>query len=212
MKNFFSILFLCCLFVVTGSLSAQNFSPTFGIKAGVNYSTLAVDEDEIDDATYKTGFTAGFYKITPISDNLSFQSELLYTAKGAEYEVTGRNVEANLGYLEVPLSLQLHLGKLPVYVFGGAHASYLLNAKYEYASGFFEDGQDIVEFDDLDGFKRFEFGVQGGVGVQIGKLSVEARLTRGLSNMESDRTINALPLEANNTKNFGAQLTVGIGF
>jgi len=212
MKLLLSTLAICCLFFASSSLRAQSFTPGFGVKGGINLSTLAVDKDEIEDANYKTGFTVGLFKNMSLTDNLRLQQELLYTLKGAEYQIMGRDVDASLGYLEAPLNLQLHLGNLPVYIFGGTHVSYLLNAKYEYSSDFFENGDDIVEFDDLDSFKRLEFGVQGGAGVNIGKLWIEARLTRGLSNVEDDRTVGVLPLEGNNTKNFGGQLTIGIGF
>lgn len=212
MKYYFFTLTICCLLFSGNTLSAQNGSTGFGIKGGVNFATLAVDEDEIDDAEYKTGYTIGLFNNVPLTRNLSLQNELLYTSKGAEYQITGRDVDASLGYLEAPLSLQLHLGDLPVYVFGGVHVSYLLNAKYEYSSEFFDSSEEIFEFDDMDGFKRFEFGVQGGAGVQINRLFIEARLTRGLSNVEDDRTVGVLPLEGNSTKNFGVQLTVGFGF
>ena len=183
-----------------------------GVKTGVNFATLAVDADEIDDASFRTGFTAGVYKQFDFTDQFTFQSELLYTQKGATYECVGRDVEAKLSYIDLPLSLQVQIPSTPLKLYVGAQASYLLSAKYEYESGFFENGTDAFEYDDLDGFKRVEFSGLAGVGLQIKGIYLDARLTRGFTNVEDDRTVLNLPLEANDTKNFGVAVTAGIAF
>ena len=123
---------------------AQNH---FGIKGGVNFANLAVDRDQVDENSTKTGFSVGVVNRSTIDNAFFLQSEILYTRKGAKYEVAGTSIDANLDYLELPITFHLQILGSPLNVYAGGYASYLLNAKYEY-----ELGDNLVEYDDRPGF------------------------------------------------------------
>lgn len=206
MKNL--MLALALFLTIAGTSYAQS---TFGIKGGVNFSGLAIDEEQIDDASTKAGFTFGIVNRNNF-DGIGFQTELLYTRKGSEYELGNTIVDANLDYLELPITLQVRLFDTPLSIYAGGYASYLMNVNYEYKINGEDDG-DIVEYDEKDNFNRFDFGLLGGLSFDIGRLTIDGRFTRGLINVEDeDKVINNIPFIANDTKNFGFQLTAGLNF
>lgn len=195
------------VFIMTGAAYSQN---QFSIKGGVNFANLAVDEDEIDENNTKAGFTFGIVNRTNFEGALGFQAELLYTQKGAKYQIAGTNVDANLDYLELPLSLQLRLLGSPLSVYAGGYAAYLLNAKYKYESNLFSG---VIEYDDRDGFNDFDYGIMAGLNLDLGAVIVDGRFARGGQDVEAnDKLIDTQPFTANKTKNFGFVLTVGILF
>lgn len=65
-----SVLALTTMFV--------NAQVTFGVKGGVNFSTLGGDDaDELDGKKSNTGFYLGGTVNVPISSNFAFQPELI---------------------------------------------------------------------------------------------------------------------------------------
>jgi len=205
-KNFVILLTLLCFTTLT-------FGQTnFGVKGGLNFANLAVDEDQIDDNSTKVGFTAGLFVQTALLgiDWLMIQPEALYTIKGAKYEAGTTTVKANLHYLDIPVSGVVRILNSPLTIHAGFQYSWLARAKYEYESQLFTNGS-VVD-DNRDNYQQWDFGVVGGLGLSFENLLIEVRATRGLRNVEKDRTIFNTAFTANDTKNFGFQLTAGISF
>lgn len=201
------ILITCLVLMVAGT--ALNAQSKIGLKGGVNFSNLAVDEDQIDENHTKVGWTAGIFTRTNF-DGVGLQAELLYTRKGAKYDILATTVDANLDYLELPITLQLRLFGSPLTVYAGGYAAYLLNARYEYESNLFNG---TIVYDDPDGFNEVDYGLLGGLNLTLGQLVIDARLMRGLQDVEAqDHLIDTQPFTANETKNFGLLLSAGIVF
>ncbi len=70
----------------------------FGIKAGVNFSTLT-DAAGLDN---RTGFVGGVFIGGKLGDKLGIQADLLYSQQGAEFNVG----DFDLNYINVPIVLK----------------------------------------------------------------------------------------------------------
>lgn len=197
---------LFALFLISyASTTAQS---RLGIKGGVNFSNLAVDKDQIDEANTKPGFTLGLINTNQMG-LLFVQSELLYNRKGAEYKLGDIGVDADLNYLQVPLSVGGSLFGLPLNIYGGGYAAFLLSANYDFKNG----DEVIATYDNKDAFNKWDLGVHAGLNLQLDKVIFDFRLSRGLSNVENEDIItNIQTFTKNDTKNFNAELTLAYQF
>ncbi|MEZ4806871.1 MAG: porin family protein [Flavobacteriales bacterium] len=182
--------------------------PTVGLKAGLNYSTLAVNE--ADDEKARIGFNGGVFARTSPEDPLGLQVELLYSTKGthtsydAFFGLVDQEVDFNLNYLEVPVLLSFRLAEVIDLQVGG-YAGYLLNAKVS-TSGDLGSGEEEL---DKDNFTSLDYGVAGGVGLNIGpNAQVGLRYTHGLANVADS---DGADLILGDAKNRCAQLYIALG-
>lgn len=141
-----------CLFAAIAlfsviSVQAQN--PTdliqFGVKAGVNFATIAGDDFESPDS--RTGFHAGVLAELPFSERFSIQPEILYSAQGfsAEGTILGSSYEADykMDYIQVPILAKVYLmNGLNVQV--GPQIGFRINEKIEASDG------SSIDFDSED--------------------------------------------------------------
>jgi len=205
MKYIITLTFTFVLMIT--SLSAQQ---QIGIKGAYQLSNMAVDKDQIQEVNNKSGYHIGLINRTQ-KGAVIYQTELLWSHKGASYSLSDNTgVNANLSYIELPLSIGINLFNTPLSVYGGGYAAYLLSADYKYI-----DNSDIefAAFDNKDAFSTFDFGMQLGAQFKVGDLLFDARYSRGLKNVEKDDIqVNTETFIANDTKNFNFQLGVAILF
>ena len=182
-------------------------NPVSVFKAGVNISNLAVDEDEIDDSQNKTGFTAGLVlRMNLLDEWLYLQREALYTVKGATYEAGSTEVDASLHYVDIPVVAGLKILNGPLSVHLGPQFSLITKAKYEYDDdSLFSEGTVVDE--DRDNFEKWDFGFVAGLGLQLNKVQIDARYSRGLRSIEADRTVLGNTFAARDVQNYGFQVT-----
>ena len=102
---------------VSITVMAQNQKVKIGVKAGLNISSLAFDENEMNSSS-RTGFTAGVMVEIPLAKNFSLQPELLYSQQGGktsffDSEVTNSNYKGTLelNYLNIPVEAKSFLPK-----------------------------------------------------------------------------------------------------
>ncbi|MBS1564867.1 MAG: PorT family protein [Bacteroidetes bacterium] len=181
----------------------------FGIKGGVNLTNLYVDN--VKDENMKVGFNAGLYAKVPLSRVVSIQPELLYSQKGAK--LTYDNVfgsgeyRFNLNYVEVPVSAVFNVAKnLNLHV--GGYASYLANANVKRMN----DNGEASTIADLneDNFHRFDYGLLGGVGVDVQNFTIGARYNYGLHEIGKSGSLSGNV--TSNSKNSAINLFIGFGF
>ncbi len=93
------------LIVFTILLTTTSFSQgiDFGIKAGVNFSTLT----DASNLSNKTGFVGGIFAGIKFSDKVAIQGDLLYSQQGAEFDIG----EVDLTYVNIPIVLKYFLIK-----------------------------------------------------------------------------------------------------
>ena len=157
-----------------GSAKAQSSSPDleFGIKAGVNFSTLKTGLSAINDKSGKIGFNAGIF--ARAGQTLYFQPELNYVTFSDKYRFNSNQYEAKFRQLNVPLMVGYKLvntADLNFRVSAGPDLYY--NLKTPIAPEGFK-------------YKKFSAGGVVDAGVDIGSLTFDARYSLGLSKVNKE--------------------------
>jgi hypothetical protein len=170
-------------FVLTFGISQfTNAQVDFGIKGGINYNNNGKESfkdatnDIADGASAKTGFHAGlwFRGNVPIL-GLYVRPEIVYTQVKTEFEQQSGSEDYSFKKIDVPVLIgKKFLGFANAFV--GPSFQYILD--------------DNISFGDLssDEFDKFSVGVQFGAGVEFGKLGLDVRWERGLSENEAKFT------------------------
>lgn len=185
-------------------------TPKFGIKGGLNLTNMFVDE--VSDENMKVGFNAGFFAKLPVTRGFSIQPELLYTSKGAKQEynniIEGEGeYRFNLNYVELPVLAVINVAKnFNLHV--GPYVSYLAAANIK---NLHEDGdQDEIAELDADNFNRFDYGLVGGLGVDISNFTIGARYSYGLREIGKSGSLSGQVTK--DSRNSAVSLYVGVGF
>ncbi|MFC4162415.1 porin family protein [Epilithonimonas zeae] len=124
--------------LVAGTFAFAQTSPSFGLKAGLNISSIS--DDGYEDSKSKAGFYGGVFMNAPLSEQFSIQPEVLYSQMGAK--VTGTNsytiggvtttdknsASLNLDYVTVPVMFQFHATP-NFYLEAGPEFGFLVGAK-----------------------------------------------------------------------------------
>jgi hypothetical protein len=84
----------------TSSKTAASSPVRFGLKAGLNISSLSDS-----DSKSKAGFYGGVFANIPVAQDFSVQPEVLYSGMGAKYK-GNTDLKANLDYIAVPVMFQ----------------------------------------------------------------------------------------------------------
>lgn len=201
----FLIVAFCCLSVVA-------FSQKAGVKGGVNFTNLYVDD--VDDENMKIGFNAGAYYRAQLADGFGIQPELLFSQKGTEVEYTNTKqiisgtgkYRFNLNYLEVPVLLVGSFGSFNIHA--GPYIGFLLGVKIKDVD---DDGDvSAVEELDRDDFNTVDAGLAGGIGFDFSGGMIGARYNYGLNEIAKSGSVAGNPLR--NSKNSALQLYVGFDF
>ncbi|WP_332019430.1 porin family protein [Kaistella sp.] len=178
------------------AMSSLTFAQQFGIKAGMNVSSLSTDS-ELSDQASKIGFNAGVFMNAPIAENFSIQPELLYNNLGSkvtltETEIGGttyRNEYArHLDYITVPVMFQYNATP-SFYLEAGPEFGFMVSARDKYKSTENGTPQNVFESDlDTDDFNKFNFGVGLGAGYYFTpNVGLTARYVAGFTDIAKDR-------------------------
>ncbi len=180
--------------VVALSASAQNIQ--FGVKGGLNASSLS----NIEDAVGKLGFNAGVTADYQLAESLYVLSGLEYTVKGSKFsDVEVSSGSFNLSYLQLPIHAGYKMSiadNTRLVLHAGPYLAYALSAKTKAGS----EKTDII-----DGMNRFDAGLGGGAKVELGKISVGLGVDYGLTTVNKDT-------EGGKSRNMNASLSVGYKF
>lgn len=159
---------------LVGVLNAQ----TFGIKAGMNISSLS----ESEGAKAKVGFNAGAFLNAPIAANFSIQPELLYNSKGVKFDGAG-DLKVNLDYISLPVMFQYNATP-EFYMEAGPEFSFLMSSKLKGAGG---------SLDIKDETNGFDVGAAIGVGYYFTpNIGVNARYVAGFTDVVKDNVDSAV--------------------
>jgi len=158
---------------------AQEKPVTFGVKAGASLSSFAGDLKDTKSALrYRVGLTTDI----ALSNNLFIFTGLDFQTKGVKYaSKSGSDVKYNPIYVQLPVSFAYkfdvgHTTKLLVNA--GAYAAYGIAGKIKN-----DPNKDKESIFSKNGFKRLDYGLLGGVGVEFGKFAVNAGYEYGLPNI-----------------------------
>lgn len=176
----------------TSSKTAASSPVRFGLKAGLNISSLSDS-----DSKSKAGFYGGVFANIPVAQDFSVQPEVLYSGMGAKYK-GNTDLKANLDYIAVPVMFQYNA--LPnLYLEAGPQFSFLVNAKAKYNSN---------SVDIKDGLKTFDFGLGLGAGYYFTQnIGVNLRYVAGLTDINKNK-----PSGADSSKNGAFQIGLAYKF
>lgn len=187
--------------VLIWEFAAEAQTARSGIKGGVNFSNLFIDEADRDYT--RTGFHIGvFGQFLNSMEQFGVQPELLFNTKGgrADYVLAGNNGELrfNLNYIDVPVLAVFKLGDAAD-LHLGPYVSYLVSSSLS-AKGDFGD-----EYTTLDkgSFNAFDYGLAGDFGLNFGELSIGVRYNLGLRRIADSA---ASELFLGNSKNSVGQI------
>ena len=145
-------------------------STTFGVKAGLNLSSIT----NSDGAKTQVGVNVGGFAKIMVADKFAVQPELLFSTQGAKYD----GGSFNLSYINIPIMAKYYVAD-KFNLEAGPQIGFLMSAKAK-ADGF---GSTDVK----DMFKTTDFGLNLGAGYDISdNISVGARYCLGLSQLQKD--------------------------
>ncbi len=192
MKLFFASL-LVALTAVSLQVRAQDKPVTFGVKAGVNLSTLSGDmKDSKHTFRYQVGATVDI----ALTENLYILTGLDLQAKGTKIN----KVTYNPLYLQLPATIayKFDLGSNTRLVLNvGPYVAYGIGGKTKGGEGSLKLFGDNI-------FKNLDYGAVGGVGIELGMFAVGLGYDLGLGNISD--------IAGTKVSNRNAYLTVGVKF
>ena len=191
MKNILTIALSCVMLVVVPAMSeaASRGHARVGVTAGFTSSSA---NPRNWDASSLSRFHAGLSAQLPIALGFAIQPALLYQAKGTKFgspveegvEAT-TDVNANIGYLEIPVQIQWgpDLVAFRPYVFAEPFVGYGLTAKARSSEG----GVSIKTNSFREaGLARWEYGLGVGAGIDIWKLQAAVKYYWNFGSLYND--------------------------
>jgi hypothetical protein len=160
---------------VAAPTSAQGVQA--GIKLGANLASATVDSGEEENLENKAGLAAGGF-VRVGSRAFAVQPEVLFSMKGGQDPEGGDEFTLALNYVEIPVLLRLGLpaGAVAPFLVVGPAIGLRLSAKAD------PGGVDVK-----DDFKSTDVGIAIGGGIELGRLSLEARLTQSLNDIVTEQ-------------------------
>ena len=153
------------------SIAQPTMAQSFRAHAVLGLNATQIDGDGLWGYN-QAGILAGAKISLPLSEAISLQTGMLYSAKGSrhsEHELVFRIWR--LSYLELPVEVQGHLVN-KVYLFGGVSPNYLINARSDEGFGF-EPSR--------TGFRNFDLCFVAGILYRFAdNAGVQARISDGL--------------------------------
>ncbi len=192
MKNIVLVAIILTLSV--GMLVAQ---PVFGARLGLNMANIS--GENVDNNTMKLGLNAGAMMQYPIAENILFQPELLYTMKGANYDLP-TDPFWSASYIEIPMLVKYNVAMptMKIQPYLGPSLGMLMSAKY---------GNEDSDTDVKDDMESMEFGLNLGADVIFMKSFMAGlRYNMGLTNIVKDAE------DDDTVKNTGIMVNLGYIF
>ena len=197
---------LLLLIVFTFTMNAA--FAQFGIKAGVNFSNISTNQDDIENLEGNVGFQTGLLFRINVSESFAIQPEALFVRKGTQYEFLGTEVKSNMDYVDIPVMLIFKpVEFMSIQV--GPQFSYLLGTNVTYGDGFAGIGEGYEA--EREDFEDVDYGLAVGVGFNVGKAIIDLRYTRGFKKYEKETNIGNITIEPS-SNHYGLQASVGVMF
>lgn len=168
------------------ALISQTSFAQLGVRVGMNFSNLSLNEEVVDAATNsKTGYHAGLTYNLGVGP-VGLEVGALWTTLGSEIDlssVEAAKAEVDLDYIQVPVALRFNFFPMLYAKAGG------------YIAGSISTASDIINLDQnnpeyseitniLDNLNKFDAGLVFGLGVKLSKLEVEGGFDLGLVSLE----------------------------
>ncbi len=192
------VAFIAFISMFSNQVTAQEKPVALGIKGGLNLSTFGGNlKDTKSVLRYQFGITAEI----ALPDHMYILTGLDFQTKGSRYNTTSDSgIKYNPMYLQVPVNIgyKYDLGKnIRLTGSAGPYIAYGIGGKAKTV-----EGKESVF--GKNKFKRFDYGLTAGAGVEFGKIAVVAGYEYGLANINDSN--------GRKIKNRNPYLTVGYSF
>ncbi|WP_165396090.1 porin family protein [Flavobacterium sp. J27] len=191
------VILACFTLLLVNAIFGQNGnSESFGIKGGLNYSTVTKG-DFNEGADPRTSYYIGFFGEVPIVRNvLSLQPEIIYSRQGFENNYTTilgstYTQEYRIDYINLPILAKIHIGSV-FSIEAGPQFGFKINEKIK-------TNDNATVNNDVN---SFDTALAGGVSFNIDNFLISARYTYSLKEVIKDT----------DSKNSVFQLGVGFRF
>jgi len=172
------------------NISDSRSNLNFGVKAGLNLSTVYDTQSEDFNADPKFGFVTGVFVAIPIGKFLGFHPEILFSQKG--YQATGTYIglidyvfTRTSNYIDLPLLISFKPTEMLTLV-GGPQYSYLIKQTDVITNGDFTDEQ-VKEFEN-NNLRKNTLCFLGGADINLNHMVLGARVGWDLTNNNGDGT------------------------
>ena len=162
------------MLVASATLFAQD--PKFGIKGGINVSTLA--NFPYDGTDWRLGWHAGLLSHIHVTPAFSLQPEVVYSSQGAklsDYINNDQDLNLKLNYINIPLLLQYNFNN-GFRLQGGPQVGFLISVADKVGD------QELNSIGTND-FKTVDFSVPLGISyLSVSGFGADARYNIGVTN------------------------------
>lgn len=188
------------------AMGTLTFAQQFGIKGGVNMSSVSKDGD-FRDSKSKIGYYAGVFMNAPIAENFSIQPEVFYNNLGSKFTVAGTEHTLNLDYVTIPVMFQYNATP-EFYLEAGPQVGFLVNSKIKSSKQIAENV--LNAFNSKDNYNSFDFGMGVGAGFNFTQnIGLNARYVAGFTDLSKDGRATIANKDGKNKNNV---LQVGLHF
>ncbi len=191
--------------MITSSAVAQEFR--IGATAGLELSNMLIKDNEetySDILKSKAGLKIGVIGEYSFNDYFALASELAFVQRGTKakesqkeenWSFSGKN-KININYLQIPINAKLSYpinDNFSIFGFAGPYVAFALSGKIsaEYTETYYGETEsdkisEKIKFGSNEGedyLKRFDFGLNFGVGTEYKGCFLKAQYDLGLSNI-----------------------------
>jgi hypothetical protein len=199
------------------------------IKGGVNFANVSVnDNGSVDNAKVLTSFQIGITGDIRLAPILYLQPGILFTGKGSKTQsgdqgsATWYRATSNPYYVELPVNLVFKTpGPVKFFAGAGPYIAMGVGGKNKTNGSFLgaefsseenikwsDDDPTTLDYEEGAGFgimKRFDYGLNGTIGIEAANLVLSANYGLGLAKLQSGSNSSS----DNNNKHRVFSLTVG---
>lgn len=161
---------LLAALLLTGGASAASAQLALGITGGVNSATFSGSDVDSLDVSSNTGGAGGVYANIYLGQKFSVEGQLLFVGQG--FEIDSTNVTQT--YIQLPALLKFYFGHLNI--FAGPAVSWEVSC----------DVDATAATGECDTSNSSVWSGIAGLGLQFGRLGIEAHYQAGLSDTFED--------------------------
>jgi len=174
---------LAVLAVVLCAVATPAFAQASGgVKIGVGFNTLSFDPQEAgDDVSSRTGIVIGGFVEAPITPMISIQPEILWKQGGAKIrseDFDNETAEIHLNTVDIPILLKAKASS------GSARPFFVIGPVFGFKTG---DPKIVLGEEEEpidDDVSSTDVSIAFGGGVNVGKVSFEARYNLGVKDID----------------------------
>lgn len=157
----------------------------YGIKGGLSFTNYRDGSISGFDFQTTTNYHLGAFAELKVLGNLFLQPELLYSTKGAQFDVDGFDVRNQIGYISIPVLAKVFVNENSISMEVGPQFSFLASERNRI-------GTETASY---------EFGVVAGLGFRMTEMFyLQGRYILGVTDVKENTSI----------KNSAIQLSLGI--